>query len=642
MTESESPREDRDARSLSRHRAQGMTSKLARCALAAVIAGLGFTPPVAAEEPAIVLHDVRNLEPAPAANTIEFYVNPSVKAAPKGVFYFREPVAMRRKQDYLVQSYFDPAASSADHVSGMLQFEQAVVSNALALYGYEPEELRRFLYSDRENAIGVLFIALQGALAKKQRSEVEQEAVDWLRAEVQRKRVSAAEIARQQYVIWERDPCGYARVKPRELAYDGPGPVCNGGGRLSILLTTADPPSYDALQEYGARQAHSLYNPDKVAFMQLLETQMARSIAALSTATATTGLTAIGVPLGLSIYYGSITQGGYLFAGPLAAVVSLSVVIAITEGVSVVEKDALPGKLADAVVRARTSAPRISELLTREGIAESLSALADATRLDAATQRQLDTWNDENSLHHLLRGADYQAFERRYRQLASRGFWLVDLETFVDASGSRRWDGLFLPGTTRTVVLREESGLDFDQKSRALNAQGFSLVDIETYEDDGQRKWAGIWEASREPSLLVRESSLAAFEAQIAANRAQGMRLHDVETYLVRGQRNWAGVFVRGSGPEAFVGDASLAAFKIQQLRWSDRQLVDVETYEEGGTQRWVGVWFAPSSGFAKTTLNTPAAELPDGWSKDGKQIVEYDSYLDGAQRKSIAIWATR
>ena len=83
------------------------------------------------------------------------------------------------------------------------------------------------------------------------------------------------------------------------------------------------------MQAYGASQAHSLFDEDKIAILELLETQMARSIAALSTAAATTALTTIGIPAGLSLYYGTVAQGGYLFSGPLAAVVSLSVVTAI-------------------------------------------------------------------------------------------------------------------------------------------------------------------------------------------------------------------------------------------------------------------------------------------------------------------------
>ena len=217
------------SREQARSRRRGLGARSVSSALAVLMVGVGVAPSARAEDPVIVLKDLREPKTESPKQKLQFYVNPEVAAARQGQLYFRESPEARRKQDYLVQSYFDPSARSTEHVPGMLQFEKAVISDALELYGYDADELRRFLYTDRENAIGVLFVAFQGALAKRQRSPVEQDAVDWLRDQVQAKRVRAAEIAKAQYELWKKDPCGYSRVKPKPLAFEGSGPVCGGG-----------------------------------------------------------------------------------------------------------------------------------------------------------------------------------------------------------------------------------------------------------------------------------------------------------------------------------------------------------------------------------------------------------------------------
>ena len=122
------------------------------------------------------------------------------------------------------------------------------------------------------------------------------------------------------------------------------------------------------------------------------------------------------------------------------------------------------------------------------------------------------------------------------------------------SASSRRWAGLFRPGTGAQEFVHGLSTGEFATRREQLAGQGLKLTDIEVYVVNNQLQWTGIF-ATGQDGLLNRNQTTTEFGDLWRSRSAADWRLIDIEAYRVNGELLWAGIWEQASGQEALYRD---------------------------------------------------------------------------------------
>lgn len=206
-------------------------------------------------------------------------------------------------------------------------------------------------------------------------------------------------------------------------------------------------------------------------------------------------------------------------------------------------------------------------------------------------------WQSGNSDHIIRVAYTHDAFNQEWKDLADKGYRLMDFETYMDGD-VRKWDGVFVKGSGKYAMWRGFNEEDFAAKVEEMAAQGLRLIDVETYrKSGGTQKWAGVFIEGKQKYFFLQDSGipmLNLFNKKWKELSAEGLRLIDIETYTtIAGGRKWVGVFMEGSGKYALFRNYSKDDFnaKWKELAKQGLRLMDVEVYTSKGQQYWSGVW---------------------------------------------------
>ena len=137
---------------------------------------------------------------------------------------------------------------------------------------------------------------------------------------------------------------------------------------------------------------------------------------------------------------------------------------------------------------------------------------------------------------------------------------LVDIETYRIGC-TRYWAGIFAEGQGNAAFTRGRSTEAFGTKVKELAEKGYRLIDLEAYNADpkkkgakckdgqGQQLWAGVW-VSGEKTILNREMSKKKFAQLLKKRRAKGYRLIDIEQYKRGKSKRYAAIWEKATQPE--------------------------------------------------------------------------------------------
>ncbi|MEZ4887578.1 MAG: serine hydrolase [Chitinophagales bacterium] len=182
-------------------------------------------------------------------------------------------------------------------------------------------------------------------------------------------------------------------------------------------------------------------------------------------------------------------------------------------------------------------------------------------------------------------------FAAKVEEMAAKGLRLIDVETYRKSGETQKWAGVFMEGRQKYAFLQDNSllkgiGLDmvdvFNKKYKSLTAEGLRLIDIETYTNiNGNRKWVGVFIEGKDEHALHRNLSKQEFQAKQKELAKQGLRLIDVEVYTSKGEEFWTGVWREGGGKFAVHQDLRFCPFykKMEELRNEGYELFDLERY---------------------------------------------------------------
>ncbi len=141
------------------------------------------------------------------------------------------------------------------------------------------------------------------------------------------------------------------------------------------------------------------------------------------------------------------------------------------------------------------------------------------------------------------------------------------------------------------------TGQQYDAAVQNYRNNGYRLIDMEAYETPAGLRYAAIWWTSCDDTNWkeVRDLDVAAFDTRYRAERAQGFQVIDFESYGTPSGQRYAAIWQRmppGRDWEVRI-DLGMKWFLNSHYRYSDlgMRLVDFESYDTPNGVRYAGVW---------------------------------------------------
>jgi hypothetical protein len=204
-------------------------------------------------------------------------------------------------------------------------------------------------------------------------------------------------------------------------------------------------------------------------------------------------------------------------------------------------------------------------------------------------------WRGGDDAYALWTGAQWDDFQTKWHQLAEQGQRLVDLETYLDGGGVRRYAGVWRAGIDAHYLWVGVDWNSFQAKWNQLSGRNLRLTVLRTWTEGNAVRYAGVWRAGTDAHFLWAGVDWNAFEAKWEELGKQGLRLISFDTCVSNGKRLFSGAWRAGSDAHyLWVGvDWDNFRAKWQELSDQGLRLTVLRTYVEGGTTRYAGAWRA-------------------------------------------------
>lgn len=176
----------------------------------------------------------------------------------------------------------------------------------------------------------------------------------------------------------------------------------------------------------------------------------------------------------------------------------------------------------------------------------------------------------------------------------------TDIEGFLDTSNSTTFFSAVWENNLEGIDWKLEydlTGQAYGTAFQNYSNNGYRLVDMEAYSTAAGLRYAAIWWASCDDAnwKQVRDMDRAAYDARLAAESAQGFRVIDFESYGTSSGQRYAAIWQRipaGRG-WAVRTDRTFRWFLNYHREYSDlgMRLIDFESYDTPNGVRYAGVW---------------------------------------------------
>ena len=253
------------------------------------------------------------------------------------------------------------------------RLEQQAISDMLKLYNLPDTDRTRLLDWERDALRAIVFDKLMAIIKKAptERTADERLIYDQMQAFVRAKRLQAATVAQNEYNKWANNPCGYAPPAPFTFPLS-----TSCGSQTMMALSPPKPPTFEEFQNYGTYDVYrtltdaeaqaALAGTVKVAYFLagVAIAGIAATVAGFVGASLLAGSVVIsaifpflagvlgGAGSGALFTAGLAMPAGVMGAAALAgpvAIIIITIVIAVMEGIAVFQAAEIPGKLQAAV-----------------------------------------------------------------------------------------------------------------------------------------------------------------------------------------------------------------------------------------------------------------------------------------------------
>jgi CubicO group peptidase (beta-lactamase class C family) len=188
-------------------------------------------------------------------------------------------------------------------------------------------------------------------------------------------------------------------------------------------------------------------------------------------------------------------------------------------------------------------------------------------------------------------------YKNKWDEYRAKGYRPHDIETYL-AGNNRRWAGIWVENKEglRWSSNRGLTGQEYGALFQRKNRDGFRLVDIEVYSTSNGLRYACIW-LENKPRVAwsqLRNMTRSKYQDEVNKRSANGFRVVDFESYTTSNGQRYAAIWERKPGYKWQTRTNRTArqfANLWRQYRDEGYRLVDFERYQTARGARYAGVW---------------------------------------------------
>ena len=244
---------------------------------------------------------------------------------------------------------------------------------------------------------------------------------------------------------------------------------------------------------------------------------------------------------------------------------------------------------------------------------------------------------------HGLPIADFQCL---YDQARRAGYETSYLDMF-EAGGDTYVNAIFRPQSGAAVETRHGmTSAAYQAKYDALGAQGYRLVQVESYRDGGDVRYAAIWRKAGGPAQAAYHGkTVAEHQARLDELTAKGFRPKNISVVSDGGSRRYTALYEKAD-VGSWQAKSQLTPAEYQALfnenDGKGRQVVYLNGYTLGGAPFLVAIWNAKTPAASKSRHGLSGAAYQDEWESaraGGMLTRTVTGYRDGGSTVYAAVW---
>jgi CubicO group peptidase (beta-lactamase class C family) len=206
-----------------------------------------------------------------------------------------------------------------------------------------------------------------------------------------------------------------------------------------------------------------------------------------------------------------------------------------------------------------------------------------------------------------MTSAQYSA---KWQEYDGKGYRPVDVESYV-VNGVTYWAGIWIQNIegigSRTH--RGQSASDYASQFVKNSGDGYRLVDLEVANTSNGLRYTSLWERNVNgyPWAATRDMSRTEYQNALNSRSADGFKLVDLESYQMGGEQAYAAVWVKqGNLAWRVRSDRTEQDFVNLNYQYADEgmRLVDFERYSTEDGVRYAGVWAEHNDRYRYTAKN--------------------------------------
>lgn len=227
-------------------------------------------------------------------------------------------------------------------------------------------------------------------------------------------------------------------------------------------------------------------------------------------------------------------------------------------------------------------------------------AMSGGTRYSMIWEK--NTENRAWAEHRNLTSTQYNTYWTQYKDA---GYRPHDIEAYP-LNGGVYWAGIWVkntegfPWSSHRGLTSAEFGTLFTEKSNA----GYRLADIEAYESGSGLRWTAIWykNTDNRPWAELRNLTREQYQAEVDAKSAQGYTVVDYESYTAPEGQRYAAIWEKkpGFAYKVLTNRTELEFANLWRQNLDEGfRLVDFERYDTPSGARYGGIWAENDSRYA-------------------------------------------
>jgi CubicO group peptidase (beta-lactamase class C family) len=213
--------------------------------------------------------------------------------------------------------------------------------------------------------------------------------------------------------------------------------------------------------------------------------------------------------------------------------------------------------------------------------------------------RYAAVWNTkaDNRPYAVVKDLTSAQFGDVWDDMDADGYMLVDQESYAEGT-TQRYAGIFVKNVERTpwASRRNMTSDTFNEEHARYKGLGYMLVDFEVYKVGSVDQLSGIW--VKYPQTVKwafkRAMSAAAFATWLEGVEAD-YRLLDFESYRVGNEQRYGAIVIENSSDREWASqrDMTEKEFNDSSKQYADAgyRLIDFERYAYSSDTRYAGVW---------------------------------------------------